>query len=373
MVVSGNYSARAQKVKPEFAASSSACPRRARCEALGGRGRAGYGMTMLLDFDAYVTDARFERSGAAVFALGDGTVRFEDGTTVQAHDGAALSACDHPSGEGLITGGDDGRLVWSRRSGAETLAEVKGRWIDVVASSAASGLIAFASGREAQVRDVKDPAFANTLTHERAVAALAFDPKGRRIAAATYGGAALWYARIAEQKPLFLKWAGSHIVLAFSPDGRFLISAMQENELHGWRLSDGADMRMGGYPSKVKALAFLDRGRMMATSGSAGAVIWPFGGSGGPMGKQAAEVGFQEGAVVTRVAAPPDAPRVAAGLDDGRVWTAELTRTGVEFLKAEKGPQITALSVSPDGRRIAWGDEEGGAGVAEIGAEDARA
>lgn len=321
---------------------------------------------MILDFDAYVTDARFDRSGAAIFALGDGTVRWEDGATVQAHDGAVLCACAHPSGEGVLTGGDDGRLVWSRPQGAEVAAEVRGRWIDAVASSPASGLIAFAAGREVQVRDVKDPAFSNALAHERAVAALAFDPKGRRIAAATYGGAALWYARIAEQKPQWLKWAGSHVALAFSPDGRFLISAMQENELHGWRLADGADMRMGGYPSKVKSLAFLDRGRMMATSGASGAVIWPFGGSNGPMGKQAAEVGYQEGALVTRVAAPADAARVAAGLSDGRVWIAELARTGTRFLKADKGPPVTALEISPDGRRIAWGDEEGGAGVADL-------
>ena len=34
---------------------------------------------MSLSFDAYVTSALFDRSGRAVFALGDGTVRFEDG------------------------------------------------------------------------------------------------------------------------------------------------------------------------------------------------------------------------------------------------------------------------------------------------------
>ena len=100
-------------------------------------------------FDAYVTDARFDRSGLAVFALGDGTVRWEDGRQVQAHDGAILCAAAHPSGEGLITGGDDGRLAWSRPSGTETLAEIRGRWIDVVASSSASGLIAFAAGDQA--------------------------------------------------------------------------------------------------------------------------------------------------------------------------------------------------------------------------------
>lgn len=317
-------------------------------------------------FDAYVTDVRFERSGAAAFALGDGTVRWQDGATVQAHDGAVLSATPHPSGEGLVTGGDDGRLMWSRPGGAELLAEAKGRWIDVVASSAASGLIAFAAGREVRILDVKDAKFSNTLVHERTVAGLDFDPKGRRLAAATYGGAALWYARIAEQKPQMLKWAGSHVLVAFSPDGRFLVSAMQENELHGWKLADGANMRMGGYPSKVKSLTFLDKGRLMATAGAAGAVIWPFGGSSGPMGKQAAEVGYQDGATVARVAAAPDLPRIAAGLSDGRVWTADLGGVGVQFLKAEKGEPISALAVSPDGRRIAWGDEAGNAGVGEV-------
>jgi len=152
----------------------------------------------------------------------------------------------------------------------------------------------------------------------------------------------------------------------FSPDGKFLISTMQENSLHGWRLSDGADMRMGGYPAKVKSLTFLDKGRLLATSGASGAVVWPFSGASGPMGKQAAEIGFQEGAMVTRVAAPADAPRVAAGLDDGRVWIAELTQAGVRFLKAEKGPPITALSLSGDGKRLAWGDEEGGAGIVQL-------
>ncbi|HEY9218738.1 MAG TPA: WD40 repeat domain-containing protein, partial [Phenylobacterium sp.] len=41
-------------------------------------------------FDAYVTAALFDRSGKAAFALGDGTVRFEGGETVEAHDGAVL-------------------------------------------------------------------------------------------------------------------------------------------------------------------------------------------------------------------------------------------------------------------------------------------
>src|SRR5579875_3587322 len=109
-------------------------------------------------FDAYVAAALFPREGAA-FALGDGTVAFEGGARVCAHDGAVLCAALHPSGSGVVTGGDDGRLVWSRPDRAEEIADLKGRWIDAVATSAASGLVAFSSGRDVQVRDVADAGF----------------------------------------------------------------------------------------------------------------------------------------------------------------------------------------------------------------------
>lgn len=317
-------------------------------------------------FDAYVTAALFDKAGRAVFALGDGTVRFEDGQTVQAHDGAALCAAVHPSGVGLVTGGDDGRLVWSRPEGAEELAKIPGRWIESVAASAESKLIAFAAGRELHVRDTADPAFARTFQHEKSVSALAFDPKGRRIACATYGGAWLWYARIADQKPTILKWAGSHVACAFSPDGKFLISSMQDNQLHGWRVADEKNMRMGGYPAKVKSLSFLAKGGLMATSGANGVVVWPFAGSTGPMGKQAAEVGYEESALSTIVAGQPSGQWVAWGLDDGRVKACDLAGQKVVNLKAEKGSPVTALAITTDARRVAWGDEDGNAGVADV-------
>jgi len=264
-------------------------------------------------FEAFVTAALFDASGQAWFALGDGTVRREDGLTIDTHRGAVLCAAVHPTGVGVLTGGDDGVLAWSREPGAEVL-----------------------------------------------------DPRGRRLAVATYGGAWLWYARIAEQKPEILKWAGSHIALAWSPDGKFLMSAMQENQLHGWRVADDKNLKMGGYPAKVKSLAFLSRGQMLATSGANGVVVWPFTGPAGPLGKQAAEVGYDETALVARVAGDPGSKRVAAGLEDGRVWICDLTGQRIDMLKAEKGESISTLAFSRDARRLAWGDEAGGAGVFDL-------
>ena len=317
-------------------------------------------------FDAYVTAVSFDSAGQAVFALGDGSVRFESGEAVAAHDGAVLAAAPHPSGEGLVTGGDDGRLVWSNAPGALEIANLPGRWIDAVATSRASGLIAFAAGRDVHVRDVADAAFSRTFAHEKSVADLAFEPKGRRLAAATYGGVWLWYARIEAQKPGKLAWDGSHVACVWSPDGKFLISAMQENQLHGWRVADEKNMRMGGYPAKPKSLAFLNKGALMATSGANGVVVWPFAGATGPMGKQAAEVGYDEAAMVVRVAGTPALNWVAAGLDDGRVWVCDLAGQKITPLKAEKGSLVTALAITPDAKRVAWGCEDGAAGVADV-------
>src|SRR5690606_5202171 len=123
-----------------------------------------------------------------------------DGSRNEVHDGAVLCACVHPSGEGIVTGGDDGRVVWSRPSEAVVLAEGKG-WIDSIAASAESGLIAFSSGRTLSVIDTKDVGFRRDFQHERTVSGVAFDPKGRRVATSTYGGAWLWYARIEQQQP----------------------------------------------------------------------------------------------------------------------------------------------------------------------------
>ncbi len=319
-----------------------------------------------LSFDAYVADARFDGAGQVWFALGDGTVRSPGVADHAAHEGAVLCAVPHPSGSGLLTGGDDGAVSWTRSQGTQRLFERPGRWIDALDASAATGLVAFACGREVQVRDLADDKFERMFRHERSVAALAFDAKGRRLATASYGGVMLWYARIAEQKPQALKWAGSHIGVAWSPDGRFVVSSMQENALHGWRLADGKDMRMGGYPAKVRSLAFLSKGRLMASSGAPAAVVWPFAGGDGPMGKEAAEVGFQEGSEVCRVAAAPGGSRLAGGRTDGSVWVADLAKQGVREVAAPSGASISALAMSIDGARLAYGDEAGGAAVVEL-------
>ena len=113
-----------------------------------------------------------------------------------------------------------------------------------------------------------------------------FFPKGFRLAIAHYNGATLWFPNAAGAQPERLEWKGSHLGVTISPDGKFLITTMQESTLHGWRLADAKHMRMSGYSARVRSLSWSADGEFLATSGSEQLILWPFDGKDGPMGRQ---------------------------------------------------------------------------------------
>ena len=313
------------------------------------------------NFDSYVVAALFDALDAPMIALGDGRVIFPDtDSAFDAHPNAGvLSAVVHPTGLGVVTGGDDGRVVWTtQETGPVELAAQKGAWIDAVAASVEGQSIAWAAAKKVSVLDLKSRDI-KTFEHPHSVSDLVFDPKGRKLYCATYNGVAVWFARIAGQKPQMLNWAGSHTKIAMAPSGDYVLTAMQENALHGWRVKDSKDMRMGGYPAKIKSMSFFAKGKLFATSGAMGAVVWPFLKPTGPMGEEASEINPQEATLVSVVAGAPQDTLLAAGTEDGRVWLAELQSTGIDWVKAEKGAPITALALSNEANRLLIGDEDG--------------
>ena len=206
------------------------------------------------------------------------------------------------------------------------------------------------------------------LDHERTVGGLAFAPKGLRLAVARYNGASLWWIGT-DAKPTEFEWKGSHIGVTFSPDGKYVVTAMQENALHGWRVADGGGhMRMSGYPGKVKSMSWSAKGRFLATSGAEMAVLWPFHFKDGPMGKQPLQLGARHEHLVTSVACHPTEEVVAIGYKDGTVIAARFADGDeVVLRKAGEGGPISALAWDKPGIRLAFGTEEGAAGTVDLG------
>ena len=263
-----------------------------------------------------------------------------------------------------MTGGDDGKVVATDAEGESTIlaADAKQRWIDHVAVGPA-GALAWSAGREACVRTAKGSE--RTLEVPSTVGGLAFAPKGLRLAVAHYNGLTLWFAN-AQSEPERLQWKGSHLDVAVSPDGRFVITSMQEPTLHGWRLADRKDMRMSGYGARVRSLDWSVGGKWLATSGSTQLILWPFQGKDGPMGKAPRILAPAE-VQVEVVACHPKQEAVAVGYADGLVLLVRIEDGAEVLARKGAGAPITALAWSATGAALAVGAEDGEAGVIDLG------
>jgi WD40 repeat protein len=275
------------------------------------------------------------------------------------HAGAILSsAADH---DRIVTGGDDGNVVATEQSGEHRVvaADEKKRWIDHVALGPDGGL-AWSAGKVAHVLTGKGEV--RQYEAPSTVAGLAFAPKGFRLAIAHYNGATLWFANAAGAKPETLVWKGSHLGVTLSPDGKFLVTTMQEPMLHGWRLADGQHMRMSGYSARVRSLGFTADAKFLATAGSEQLILWPFDGKDGPMGKQPALMAQREARVAV-VACHPRQPVVAVGYADGVVLLVRIEDGALIEVKAAGLSPVSALGWDAAGRHLAFGSEAGEAGV----------
>jgi len=300
------------------------------------------------------------------FAMADGAIhRLDHGhRTVEVHDGL-LAAFHDAANDRLITGGEDGKVFSTTAGGnVQELASAGKKWVTSVAAGP-QGAIAYASGKTAFVRfaDGKTKEFA----HPRSVEGLAFSPKGMRFGVARYNGATLHFPA-AEGKPVELEWAGAHTGITFSPDGAFLVTTMQENALHGWKLADGKHMRMSGYPAKVKSLSWAPKGKWLASSGAPAAIVWPFTGKDGPMGKAPLELGTRGNAMVTTVACHPSQDVVAIGYDDGMVIAVRFADAKEVLLRRPGKGAITSMMWDKEERRVVFGSAAGDCGVIDISA-----
>jgi WD40 repeat protein len=310
---------------------------------------------------APVTSVHF-LADRAVFVGAEENVFFVDGegeaVPVALHAGVIL--CVASDGARVVMGSDDGKLVALAANGTvtELMNDAKRRWIDNVALHP-DGAVAWSVGKVAFVRVRNGEE--KSLEVPSTVGGLAFAPKGLRLAISHYGGATLWFPNMAAT-PEFLAWAGSHLSVIFSPDNKFLVTAMHEPALHGWRLADNRHMRMSGYPGRVKSMSWSVGGRFLATSGADTVIIWPFMSKDGPMGKQPAMLAPLQSRVTT-VACHPRQDVLAAGYEDGTVLMVRL-EDGAEILVRRNGTAaVAALAWNAKGTLLAFADEEGRAGI----------
>jgi WD40 repeat protein len=145
---------------------------------------------------------------------------------------------------------------------------------------------------------------------------------------------------------------GGVSAVAFSPDGRHLVSGSDDRTLRLWEVVSGAARVLEGHGGWVRAVAFSPDSRRFVSGSNDGTVrLWE-------VASGAARVLQGHGGWVRAVAFSPDGCHVASGSNDGTVRLWEVTSGAARVLQGHGG-WVNAVAFSPDGRHAVSGSDDG--------------
>jgi RNA polymerase sigma factor (sigma-70 family) len=261
-----------------------------------------------------------------------------------------------PDGQLLAGAGMTGDvLLWDAATGREVRRLGGHRRVLGVAFSPKGDRLVSGHEAAASVWDVSTGKALHTLAVEVDAVAVAFSPDGRHVATGSKG-TVIWDAdtgKLVHQ----LTGEGNHVnALAFSPDGRALLSAVLNGPLVAWDVATGKPLAgLPGNPHHVHALAFSPDGKLLATGGGdlahAGEVhLWDW-----PARKERWNVTAHP-SVLHTLAFSPDGRTLASGSAESlvRIWD---TATGKSLNPTTAGHQerVTSVAYSSDGGAIITG------------------
>jgi len=308
---------------------------------------------------AFSPDSKLIASGSF-----DQTVRVwdaitgEEVTTLVGHISQVVSVAFTPDGKRIVSGAFvDGIRIWDISSDKERMILTGHQDLVHQLAFTADGerLVSCSRDNTIKVWDVSGAREIRTISgHDGPVVKVAVSPDGKRIVSGSVDKTLrIWDADTGQELKKLLGHDGPVYSVAVSPDGTRIASGGVK-DIKIWDASTGEElMALGGHKVKgaIHSVAFSPDGKSIVSTGSDKTIrIWD-----ADTGK---ELRILSGHMwlVCNALFTPDGERIVSGAYDGtvRVWD---SATGDLLMKllGHKESHIESLAISPDGERIVSG------------------
>ena len=257
--------------------------------------------------------------------------------------------------------------LWDMTSGKATHSLDGGAaWVEHLAwSDGEKPMLASAAGRKLKLWSAVGDLVRECPDHQNTISGIQWKPRVTQLASIAYGGVTLWDPQQSEAVRR-LEWVGSSLVIAWSPDGKYIATGDQDSTVHFWIMSTGDDLQMSGYPTKVRELSWDATSRYLATGGGQEVSVWDCSGR-GPAGTSPITLSRHKD-FLSVVRFQHRGELLASGGADGLVYVWQLRGSlrSVAVHEAALAAGVTSLVWSPNDQYIAVGDESGGVSVFSI-------
>lgn len=290
--------------------------------------------------------------------------------TLSGHGFGTMSIAWRPDAFVLASAGQDGAVrLWDGASG-QCRAELAGgaAWVNHVRWCPSPGgkrppRLAAAAGRAVRFWSADGQLEREYANHPGTVEDIQWHKRRNELAIAAYGVLILCNPDHPDDLRIF-RWQGASLVVAWSPDGRYVATGDQDSTVHFWITATGEDLQMWGYPTKVRQLAWDVNSRYLATGGGADVTIWDCSGE-GPADSQPVQL-IAHVAPLSTLAYQARGALLASADEEGLValWAPDQSLLPLYMVQLDAA--VSRLAWAPDDRRLAIGCADGGVRVYEL-------